>query len=47
MLLIEEAGGRVEPFDMQNMLANGGRVIAAAPGVYDALHALADAAFAP
>jgi len=45
MLLIEEAGGRVEGFDMQTMLASGGRVIAAAPGVYEALHAIAADAF--
>jgi len=42
MLLIEEAGGRVERFDMADMLESGGRVIAAGPGVYDALLAVAD-----
>lgn len=46
MLLIEEAGGTVEPFDMDTMLTSGGRVIAAAPGVYDALHTMASEAFA-
>lgn len=35
MLLIEEAGGRVEPFDMPGMIAHGGRAVTACPGVYD------------
>jgi len=42
LLFIEEAGGRVEPFDMDNMLRQGGRVIVGAPRVYDALWAMAD-----
>lgn len=40
MLLIEEAGGLVEEFDMQSMLREGGRVIAACPGVYEQLHGI-------
>lgn len=42
MLMIEEAGGQVEAFDMPAMLKDGGRVIAACPGVYDQLHAICD-----
>ena len=45
LLLVEEAGGRVQPFDMERMLAGGGRVVAAAPGVHAALVALTDEAF--
>jgi myo-inositol-1(or 4)-monophosphatase len=41
MLLIEEAGGRVEPFDMQRMLTQGGRVVTGCAGVYDEVVALA------
>jgi myo-inositol-1(or 4)-monophosphatase len=40
LLLVEEAGGRVLPYPGPAGLALGGRVIAAAPGVYDALVAL-------
>ena len=40
MLLIEEAGGLVEKIDMSTMLKEGGRVIAACPGVYDQLHTI-------
>ena len=45
LLLVEEAGGRVQPFEMTTMLDRGGRVVAAAPGVYDALVAMSDAAY--
>lgn len=45
MLLIEEAGGRVEPFDLSVMLADGGRVIAACPGIYDALQSICTASY--
>lgn len=45
LLLVEEAGGQVQPFDMEGMLARGGRVVASAPGVHDALVAMADAAY--
>ncbi len=37
LLMIEEAGGRVEPFAMPAMLAAGGRVIAAAPAAWSPL----------
>lgn len=37
-LLTAEAGGKVEPQDMGTMLTTGGRVIASAPAVYDALY---------
>lgn len=45
LLLVEEAGGRVQPFDARAMLERGGRVVVAAPGVADALFRLADEAF--
>ena len=45
LLLIEEAGARVQPFDMESMLGRGGRVVAAAPGVYEAVVAMSDAAY--
>jgi len=34
-LIIEQAGGRVKAFDTKEMLASGGKVLTAAPGVYD------------
>lgn len=40
MLMIEEAGGQVEPFDIPVMLERGGRVIAACPGVYEELYSI-------
>ena len=40
MLMIEEAGGVVEDFDMATMLKDGGRVIAACPGIYEQIHAI-------
>ncbi len=46
LLLIEEAGGKVEPFDMDVMIAQGGRVITAGAGVYDTVHAMAADAYA-
>nr|WP_213394959.1 inositol monophosphatase family protein [Yoonia sp.] len=36
-LMVEEAGGRTEGFVMDHMLTRGGRVLAAAPQVFDAL----------
>ncbi len=44
VLLVEEAGGRVLPYPGAAGLGAGGRVIAAAPGIYDALVALDRAA---
>lgn len=40
LLLVEEAGGRSCPFLADNGVTGSGRVVAAAPGVYDALDAL-------
>ncbi|MBS1301885.1 inositol monophosphatase family protein [Loktanella sp. SALINAS62] len=37
LLMIEEAGGRSQGFAMGDMLTRGGRVLAAAPRVFDAL----------
>ncbi len=47
MLFIEEAGGRIEPFDMQQMLDKGGRVVTACPGVYDEVLALTATSYGP
>ncbi|MFK7891069.1 MAG: inositol monophosphatase [Granulosicoccus sp.] len=45
LLLINEAGGDVYPYDMQDMLASGGCVITAGPNVYPQLHAICEEAF--
>jgi len=45
MLLIEEAGGSVEPFDMATMIASGGRVIVAGPNVYEEVRQMAVTAY--
>lgn len=47
LLLIEEAGGCVEPFEMQDMLDRGGRVITACPGVHDEVLSLATSSYGP
>lgn len=44
-LLISEAGGRVEVQSAQDMIANGGRVVAGSEGVFDDLVRIADAAY--
>jgi myo-inositol-1(or 4)-monophosphatase len=41
LLMVEEAGGRILPFEGKEMLASGARIVAAAPGVADALMRLA------
>jgi myo-inositol-1(or 4)-monophosphatase len=45
LVMIEEAGGSVRPLDAE-ALAQGTRVVAAAPGVFAALEEIADTAFA-
>lgn len=40
LLLVEEAGGRTNPFLADYGITGGGRIIAAAPGVFDELSAL-------
>ncbi len=46
MLFIEEAGGIVQPTDNGTcMLTDGGRVVAACPGVFERLAALSNAVF--
>ncbi|MEE9319809.1 MAG: inositol monophosphatase family protein [Granulosicoccus sp.] len=47
LAIIEAAGGNVQPFDMQDMLAKGGRVVTACPGVYPALCEITDTAYKP
>jgi len=44
-LLVEEAGGGVETQDADAMIAEGGRVVVGAPGVFPALVRIADAAY--
>lgn len=46
-LIIAEAGGRVEDQDADDMIAVGGRVVVAAPGIFDELVRLSDEAFLP
>jgi myo-inositol-1(or 4)-monophosphatase len=41
-LLVSEAGGRVEPQSADDMLRNGGRVVAGSAGVFDDLKEIAD-----
>ena len=41
LLLVEEAGGRIHPYPGPGGLVAGGPVIAAAPGIFDALERLA------
>jgi myo-inositol-1(or 4)-monophosphatase len=41
LLLVEEAGGRIYPYPGPGGLAGGGTVIAAAPGIFDALQRIA------
>lgn len=45
LLLIEESGGLVQSFDMDTMLAAGGRVVVACPGVFEQLVDMTDAAY--
>jgi myo-inositol-1(or 4)-monophosphatase len=44
-LMVEEAGGRVEPQDAAGMIRTGGRVVVGAPQVFDDLRQMADAAW--
>lgn len=45
-LIVAEAGGGVEPCDADAAIANGGRVVVGGPAVFEAIRALADAAYA-
>ncbi len=45
-LIVSEAGGRVEPVDADVAIAEGGRVVVAGAGVFDAVAGLAKAAYA-
>lgn len=45
LLLIEEAGGKIKPIDVEHALENGTEVIAACTGVFDALLELSEVAF--
>ncbi|WP_112321160.1 inositol monophosphatase family protein [Oceanibium sediminis] len=44
-LMVAEAGGRIEAQDCTDMMAHGGRVVAASPDVFDQLVRLSDAAY--
>ena len=46
-LLVQEAGGKIENQNADEMTTNGGRVIVGAPGIYDELLRISEAAFAP
>ena len=45
MLMIEEAGGQLEGYDMPKMLNDGDKVVAACPGIYQPLQALCQRSF--
>ena len=45
-LLIAEAGGRIEDHSADQMIAEGGRVVAGSAGIFDELVQIADEAFA-
>lgn len=45
MLMIEEAGGQVEGYDMSTMLNEGTKVVTACPGIYQPLQALCQRSF--
>lgn len=47
LLMVEEAGGTVAPFDPAASLELGARVVAGGPGVYPVLAGIADRVFAP
>lgn len=47
LLMIEEAGGLIAPFDAQKSLNTGLKVIAGGPDVFDEINALADETFDP
>ena len=44
-LIVVEAGGRAEPVDADDAIRNGARVVVAGAGVFDAVQALARAAY--
>ena len=41
-LMVKEAGGQIEEQDISSVLVSGGRVVAAAPGVFDDLQKFTD-----
>lgn len=45
LYIITKAGGTVEPFDMDAMLENGGRVVAGGPNIYPKLQQLVEASY--
>lgn len=45
LLMIEEAGGKMMPFDRDDPMNNGTRVITACPGVFDDLVAMCEKAY--
>jgi myo-inositol-1(or 4)-monophosphatase len=44
-LIVQEAGGLAEPVNADDAIAHGGRVVVAGAGVFEAVKALADAAY--
>ncbi len=45
MLMITEAGGRIDPYDSEAMLQQGHEVVAACPGIYPELQAICARSF--
>ncbi len=45
IVIVEEAGGVVAPFDLQAMLEDGGQVITGSPGIYEALSSICTQAY--
>ena len=41
-LMVKEAGGQIEEQDISSVLVSGGRVVAAAPGVFDDIQKITD-----
>ena len=41
-LMVKEAGGQIEEQDVSSVLIRGGRVVAAAPGVFDDIQRFTD-----
>lgn len=42
LLIIEEAGGQIKPYDMEPMLAGGGMVVTGSPGVFEKILRMAE-----
>ncbi len=45
LLLVEEANGCVEPFNMAEMIQSGGQVVVACPGIYDTVRQMTEQSY--